>query len=63
MKQTALAVMIIIDFDKIIFIGRDNFTSSQDYILTPYSRDIVAMSNLEMHANIMDTLIQNRAVM
>lgn len=55
------------DFDpnvlrgKIIVIGRDTRSDVADYILTPYSRDNTAMSRVEMHANILDTLILNRA--
>ncbi|MDN8836971.1 hypothetical protein Q0M54_14355, partial [Staphylococcus aureus] len=33
----------------------------KDYIKTPYSREPVAMSVLEMHANIFDTLILNNS--
>lgn len=47
--------------DKIVFIGYDTLSSSPDYIRTPYSRSVVAMSVLEMHANIEDTIIQNSA--
>ena len=46
---------------KIILIGRDTLENSRDYIITPYSRNNVDMTNLEMHANILDTLILNRA--
>jgi CHASE2 domain-containing sensor protein len=47
--------------DKIIFVGTDTVMSSSDYIRTPFSRDVVAMSTLEMHANMTDTLIKNSA--
>ncbi|MCB0365243.1 MAG: CHASE2 domain-containing protein [Bdellovibrionaceae bacterium] len=47
--------------DKIVFIGADTVMSSSDYIRTPFSREIVAMSTLEMHANMTDTLILNSA--
>lgn len=47
--------------DKIIVIGRDTRSDVADYIMTPYSRDNTAMSRVEMHANILDTLIMNRA--
>lgn len=47
--------------DKIIFIGQDLGTSTKDYITTPYSRDIVAMTTTEMHANMVETLIKNNA--
>ena len=47
--------------DKIVFVGADTVMSSADYIRTPFSREIVAMSTLEMHANMTDTLIVNSA--
>jgi signal transduction histidine kinase len=46
---------------KIVIVGRDIQSTVKDYIKTPYSREPVAMSVLEMHANIFDTLIQNTA--
>lgn len=48
--------------DKIVIIGRDIQTTSQDYVRTPYSRDIVAMTVVELNANMFDTLIRNDAV-
>ena len=45
--------------DKIVIVGRDIQSTTQDYVLTPYKRDVVAMSALEMYANIFDTLIKN----
>lgn len=47
--------------DKIVIVGRDIQTTSQDYVRTPYSRDIVAMTIVEYHANVIDTLIRNDA--
>ncbi|HVK62279.1 MAG TPA: ATP-binding protein [Bdellovibrionales bacterium] len=47
--------------DKVVIIGRDIQSTSKDYIMTPYSRDVVAMSVLEMNANMIDTLIKNSA--
>ncbi len=47
--------------DKIVIIGNDTEQKTQDYILTPYSRDVLAMNTAEMHANMIDTLIFNRA--
>lgn len=47
--------------DKIVLIGRDTLEDSRDYIVSPYSRNNYDMTNLEMHANIFDTLILNRA--
>ena len=45
--------------DKLVIIGRDLGTTKEDYIRTPFSRDINAMTALEMHANMLDTLILN----
>lgn len=45
--------------NKIIIIGSDTGQKSGDYILTPYSREITAMSTSEMHANMFDSIIQN----
>jgi signal transduction histidine kinase len=57
--------------DKIIFVGQDLKTSKlvqignermeRDYVRTPYSRDVLAMTSAELHANMMDTLIENNA--
>ncbi len=47
--------------NKIVLVGRNDLTTSKDYVQTPYSRDMLAMSNLEMHANILDTLITDNA--
>lgn len=46
---------------KIVIIGRDIQTTSKDYVRTPYSRDIVAMTIVELSANMFDTLIRNDA--
>ncbi|MGE0761677.1 MAG: ATP-binding protein [Bdellovibrionales bacterium] len=49
-------------FDKkIVMIGRDSRDSVKEYVMTPYSREVTAMSMLEMHANMLDTVLQNRA--
>lgn len=48
--------------DKIVLIGRDIPTTVDDYVRTPYSRDVIAMSALELHANMLDTLILNTAI-
>lgn len=45
--------------DKIVIVGRDLRTTPKDYIRTPYSREINGMTTLEMHANMLDTLILN----
>ncbi|MBX9767217.1 MAG: CHASE2 domain-containing protein, partial [Bdellovibrionales bacterium] len=47
---------------KIVLIGRDTESDSGDYIRTPFSKDILAMSRLEAHANILDTLILNSGI-
>ena len=47
--------------DKIVIVGRDIQSTPKDYVLTPYSRDVIAMSVLELNANIFDTLILNSA--
>lgn len=47
---------------KIVIIGNDTGLDSRDYILTPYSRDVSAMTTAEMHANMLDTLILNTAI-
>ncbi|XGC80397.1 CHASE2 domain-containing protein [Bdellovibrio bacteriovorus] len=47
--------------DKIVIIGNDTGQKNQDYILTPFSREVMAMSTAEMHANMFDTVIQNAA--
>lgn len=47
--------------DKIVFVGRDTLGSNKDYVQTPYSQDPMAMTVLELHANMMDTMILNSA--
>lgn len=47
--------------DKIVILGRDIQTTAKDYVQTPYSRDIVAMTTVELYANMLDTLILNSA--
>jgi signal transduction histidine kinase len=47
--------------NKIVFVGQDLGTSTKDYIMTPYSREVTAMTLPEMHANMVDTLIRNNA--
>lgn len=46
---------------KIVLIGKDTLEASSDYITTPLSKELLALSQLEMHANILDTLILNQA--
>jgi len=45
--------------DKIIFVGTDLGKSTKEYIKTSYSRSITAMTVIEAHANMLNTLIQN----
>nr|BFD68452.1 hypothetical protein HAGR004_34740 [Bdellovibrio sp. HAGR004] len=45
--------------DKIVLIGTDLGLSEAEYITTPFSRDVMAMTRIEMQANIIDTLIKN----
>lgn len=47
--------------NKIVLIGNDHGGSVKDYIKTPFSKDAKSMTTVEMHANMLDTLIQNRA--
>lgn len=47
--------------DKIVLIGRDTLTEVADYSMTPYSREVIAMSNLELHANIIETMLTDSA--
>jgi signal transduction histidine kinase len=44
---------------KVVFVGKDTLEDAKDYIRTPYSKNIVAMSNIEGYANVMDTMIRN----
>lgn len=46
---------------KIILIGKDTQEVAADYVTTPLSKDLLALSQLELHANILDTLIRNDA--
>lgn len=46
---------------KAVLIGTDTGKSTREYVLTPYSREINAMTSVEMHANSLQTLIENSA--
>lgn len=48
--------------DKIVLIGLDTKTSVNDYVRTPYNRDVIAMTKVESFANAIDTLTQNKGV-
>ncbi len=47
--------------NKIVLIGNDHGGSVRDYVKTPFSKDAKAMTLVELHANMLDTLIQNKA--
>lgn len=47
--------------NKIVIIGKDNLESTVDYVTTPISKKLLALSQIEMHANVLDTLIMNQA--
>jgi signal transduction histidine kinase len=47
--------------DKIVLFGKDAREHIKDYVMTPYSRGVLAMSSLEMQANALDTVLMNRA--
>jgi signal transduction histidine kinase len=46
---------------KIILIGRDTAEIANDYVTTPLDKGLLGLSALELHANILDTLILNQA--
>lgn len=48
--------------DKIVILGTDDRLTSKDYISTPFSRELLAMTTSEMHANIFDTILFNDAI-
>lgn len=48
---------------KVVMVGTDTGKSTREYVLTPFSREINAMTSLEMHANSIQTLIENSAPM
>ena len=45
--------------NKIVFLGTNLGQSTSEYIRTPYSRVVTAMTALEAHANLLNSLIQN----
>ncbi len=45
--------------DKIVIVGRDIQSTVKDYVQTPFNRNVIAMSVLELNANMLDTLIEN----
>lgn len=48
--------------NKIVILGTDLEESTKEYIRTPYSRDVTAMTVVEAHANMLNSLIQNTGV-
>lgn len=46
---------------KIVLIGRDTAEIANDYVTTPLDKGLLGLSALELHANILDTLILNQA--
>lgn len=46
---------------KIVLIGRDTAEIMTDYVTTPLDKGLLGLSALELHANILDTLILNQA--
>lgn len=48
--------------DKIVIVGTDLGQSTQEYIKTSYSRDVTAMTAVEAHANMLNSLIRNSGV-
>jgi len=46
---------------KIVLIGKDTMEAASDYLTSPLDKGLLALSMLEMHANILDTLILNQA--
>lgn len=46
---------------KIILIGKETMEAASDYLTTPLDKGLLALSMLEMYANIMDTVILNEA--
>lgn len=48
--------------NKIVFLGTDLGQSTKEYIKTPYSRQVTAMTVVEAHANIVNSLIRNSGV-
>ncbi len=45
--------------DQIVLIGTDLDLQEAEYVKTPYSREVTAMTRIELQANTIDTLIRN----
>lgn len=48
--------------DKIVLVGTKNIYDANDFVYTPFSRTVLANSKLTVHANIIETLIHNNAI-
>ncbi len=48
--------------DKIVIVGTDTGKSAKEYVATPFSSEVTAMRSTEYHANVIQTLIDNDAV-
>jgi signal transduction histidine kinase len=48
--------------NKIVIVGTDTGKSSKEYVATPFSSEVTAMRSAEYHANVIQTLIDNDAV-
>lgn len=46
---------------KIVILGTDTGKSAKEYVTTPYSREVNAMTTSEYHANVFQTLIDNNS--
>jgi hypothetical protein len=46
---------------KVVFVGLDLGISTLEYVTTSYSRKVTAMTAVEAHANMLDTLVRNAA--
>ena len=47
--------------NKIIIVGTDTGKSAKEYVTTPFSREVNAMTSSEYHANVFQTLIDNNS--
>ena len=48
--------------DKIVIVGTDTGKSAKEYVATPFSSEVTAMRSAEYHANVIQTLVDNDAV-
>ncbi|MBC7466059.1 MAG: CHASE2 domain-containing protein [Bdellovibrio sp.] len=46
---------------KVVVVGTDTGKSIREYVTTPMSREVTAMTTMELHANMFQTLIENSA--